>query len=155
MKLLKCSVLLFFLAYWALQALGKNLSPRFEYFPVFSWSLFTSVRNDVTSVAIEVTRVGKVEYDPARNYYQIPELSSHAARRTSSPFKAAWRLLGTPKTPEELEQLLNEFNAAYFDTPSEVAYQIVVENFDPLEKWKTGQVKSRSVILGNLLKEAE
>lgn len=155
LKSLRISVLAIFLIYSVVQAAGKNFSIKGEYFPFFSWSLFTEVRNEVTSITIEVTRIGDIEYSPPRNYYLLPDLSQDSARRTSSPYKAAWGLLEVLNDQQEFEKRLKSFNVSFFKVPEEVEYQIAAESYDPIEKWKTGAIKNRWIALGNLRKGPE
>lgn len=153
MRRLKTSVIVFFAAYLLVQAAGKLFAHQGEYFPVFSWSLFTDVRNERDAVSIEIIRIGDRTFDPAREYYKLPNISSYAAKRSPSPKKAAWSLVKARNDPVEFRNRLTRFNAQFFDVSEEVEYQIVGLNFDPIERWKTGKVNRRWIVLENLLKE--
>lgn len=155
MKRLKNSIIFFFTAYLIVQGTGKLFANQGEYFPVFSWSLFTDVRNERDAVIIEITRIGEQTFDPPRNYYELPSLSRYAAVRSPSPKKAAWPLVKIRSDPAEFQIRLERFNAAFFDVSEEVEYQIVGVNYNPILRWRTGEVNRRWIVVGNLIKEGQ
>ncbi|MEL6645787.1 MAG: hypothetical protein AAFQ79_17785 [Pseudomonadota bacterium] len=133
----------FFGAYFAVQLAGKNFAHKGEYFPVFSWSLFSIVKNDVHDVVVEVTRVGDEIYSPPRNYYSLGEIFPAAQRRDSGVLKAARFLTVSRSDPERFAEREQEFIASFFQVDEEVDFQIMVIRFDPLERWHTGHVTER------------
>lgn len=146
MKPLKKAAAYFFSAYLVLQWAGFAYAPKGEFFPVFSWSLFSVVKNDVRDIVVEVTKVGDREYSPAVNYYQLDEVFPAAKKRDSGLLKAARRLASTSPNSPAYEERENEFMASFFDIEQEVAFQLAVIRFDPLERWHSGNLVDRRLI---------
>ncbi|MEL6518389.1 MAG: hypothetical protein AAFQ39_11775 [Pseudomonadota bacterium] len=146
MTQLRTAALYFFCAYFCIQIAGKLYAPKGEYFPVFSWSLFSIVRDDVYDVLVEVERVGDTVYSPPQNYYELGEVFPAAQRRDSGVLKAARLLTDSRHLPEQFAEREQEFIASFFQVEESIDFRIVLIRFDPLERWHTGQVTEWRVV---------
>ena len=147
MQKLRILTFTFFIAYTAIQALGKVNASKFEYFPVFSWSLFSAVRNDIVSYSVEITSVDGKLLETPRNFYDMPELSPFAARKSSELYKSTLELIILRTDPTALAVRQDSFAQQFFQNARTVEYQVVLERFNPLVRLKTGEVTKRTVVL--------
>lgn len=146
MNRLRASAILFFAAYSVVQYAGMKYAPKAEYFPVFSWSLFSEVRKDVFQLRVEVTRLGETSYDPPVDYFDMPDVFPHAASRDSGLIKAARNLRNAADDPDAYGDLEAAFATSFFAVPERVDFQIVRIRFNPVEHWRTGAVSDRQVL---------
>lgn len=143
----KLAILIFFIAYSVVQCTGHYGSPNREFFPVFSWSLFTSVVNPRVDLKIEILRIGEVEFPEPINYFELSEYFDRAKGRSSSVLKSAHRVLRRYREdPAAAETDRRVFERAYLGDQRQVEYQFVVLTFDPVARWRTGAVIDRRVM---------
>lgn len=151
----KLMIFLFFIAYTVISFNGYLYSLRGEYFPVFSWSLFSEVRNPAEKVEVEIIRIGDTEFSEPVNYFDLPEYFSSAAARSTNVTKAALRLMQLHlKDPAGSEQMRRVFEENYLDGNGTVAYRLVLVRFDPLERFRSGAVIGHLVLAEFVTEEA-
>ena len=149
MARLRASALSLILIYAVFQYAGLQFSAKREYFPFFSWSLFTKVRKDVFRSTIEITRVGDTVYDPPVGYYDLPDVFPLAQERDSGLLKSVGNMSKAAERPDaadtyrEVEEALI---TTYFAIPEPVEFQIVRIRINPMRHWRTGEV-TESVVM--------
>ena len=156
MRPLRSSILVFFFAYTALQWAGKNYALKGEFFPVFSWSLFTTVEDDVVDIAVKVHQIGETKFDPPVDYYDLPQYFEYAAKRDTAVTKAASQLarVAEMNDHEAYKQREATFQSTFFDIREPVRFQLVLERFDPLDRWRSGTIL-KTVILSEHVKKQD
>lgn len=143
----KLAILIFFIAYSLVQCAGQYASSRGEFFPVFSWSLFTGAVNPRAELEIEILRIGETEFPEPVNYFDLDEYFERAKRRSSSVLKSAGRVLRRHhEDPAAAESDRRVFERAYLGDQALVEYQFVALTFDPVARWRTGEVIDRRVL---------
>ncbi len=146
MKPLRAAVLIFFAAYCVTQYAGKRLSPKGEFFPVFSWSLFSTVSEFHTDIGVEIARLGDQRFDPPVNYYEFPQTFPYAANRDTAVGKAAYQLAGLPRTEADFAAREIAFIQRFFPITDAVEFRIVALTYNPIERWRTGEIVERVVL---------
>lgn len=146
-KIKKITILMLFVTYAVVQCAGRVTSPRGEFFPVFSWSLFTSVVNPRWTLEIEVLRVGDTEFDQPVNFFELGEHFEFARRRSTDVRKSAMRVFSLSRQdPAVAESVRRTFEETYLSDKGPVEYQFVALTFDPLVRWRTGETIERHVV---------
>ncbi|MDU8913933.1 hypothetical protein [Aestuariicoccus sp. MJ-SS9] len=145
-EILKSLILIFFVSYAILQYAGRVYSPRGEYFPVFSWALFTSVRKTPWELVIEVAQIGDRKFDPPALYFELPNIFPHARARDITATKMARQLWvaemrGLPSR-HDLEKVLKR---RYFKIDEPVVFHISAIRYDSLVRYKTGEILDRKI----------
>lgn len=142
----KFAILFFFIAYFLVQCAGTQ-TPRREYFPVFSWSLFSSVSNPWAALEIEILRVGETIFPEPVNYFELDQHFEPARRRSTDATKSAARMLWALKRdPSAAERAREAFEQTFLGGHDRVEYQLVGVRFDPLERWRSGALIERRVL---------
>lgn len=125
--------------------LGLSFFHR-EIFPVFSWSLFSTVAEKKAEFAVLVTGMdGKTLETPLefmesegtfpgagsiRAYYTIQNLGAATLRRRG----------------DDIERLRRVFEQNYLASEGrEVHYRLIFRSFDPVERWRGGSYTFRPV----------
>lgn len=112
---------LLFLVYLLVAALGMKFHERKEFFPVFSWSLFTYVWEHAWGYEVEITRIDDQVFDPPRNYFEFPHVFAFAAMRDNAVVKAASAFASVrEKTPGRDEDLRAALEDRYLAGPKRV-----------------------------------
>lgn len=151
----KFAILLFFIAYSVVQCAGAVHSPRGEYFPVFSWSLFSTVKDVRRSLEIEITRIGDTTLPEPVNFFELDEHFAAAERRTSTVIKSAVRFAKVYRAdPARGEAMRRVFEETYLSGPGRVDYQFVAVRYDPVRRWRSGEVIERDVLVRFSTEEA-
>lgn len=146
MKTIRSTAIVFFAAYCVVQYAGKVHAPKGEYFPVFSWSLFSSVRDTYTDFTVEISRIGDQSFDPPVNYYALPKMFPRAKNRDTAVGKAAFQLAGFPLSQAQFEARENAFIGTFFPVTEAVDFQIVAVTYNPIKRWRTGEIIDRRVL---------
>lgn len=131
---------IFYLLYFVIAFLGTSLS-KGEIFPIFSWSLFSHVTPIFHDYEVEISRVDDMIYNPPVNFFTLKNSFRHAGARNISILKAARAYhLAMLREPSRLAVLRSVIEGKYLGGVRRVDYQIVVVAYDPLQRWRTGEV---------------
>lgn len=129
----------FFSAYVGVAFAGYFFSPYREYYPVFSWSLFSQVPDLRTQLEVVVHRIGDREFDPPVPYERLGDEFPAARGRDSGPAKSVGRLgRALIAMPERVDAQRRVTEAWLFDNRSDVEYELRLVAFRPLERWRDG-----------------
>lgn len=127
---------LFFAGYAIVALIGDRYSERGEYFPVFSWSLFSRPSDRVGILEVLVHRIGDRGFDPPVRYSSLRS-EFGLAQSTDAP-KAVRRFVrGMNGPPEEAEARRRVVEARLFEGKP-VEYEIRRTLFRPLERYHEG-----------------
>ncbi|MBJ93724.1 MAG: hypothetical protein CMP23_04530 [Rickettsiales bacterium] len=148
---LKLLLLAFFCAYILAACCIKKFKEGNEIFPIFTWSLFSSIpARESQSYAVQIVEVDGRSFDPPLDFMMAKELLSGAG-----DINAHYLILRLGKAIDqdgqsEARELRRLFESNYLDgSHAQLKYQVIVNRFNPVEKWKTGRVETA------LLKEYE
>ncbi|MEO0957404.1 MAG: hypothetical protein AAFY66_02890 [Pseudomonadota bacterium] len=137
-----------FASYTVVGASGKYLSSKGEFFPVFSWSLFTEVRNPRWITALEIVQVGEEAYDPPVGFYHLPEHFPDARRKTIRPMKLANRIRrSVERDYDDAEELIAHMEKHYLNIGVPVRWQVSSYHVDLIEYHRTGEIAARRQIM--------
>lgn len=151
----KLTIFLFFIAYSVISFNGYLYSLRGEYFPIFSWSLFSEVQSPAEKVEVEIMRIGDTEFAEPVNYFDLPEYFRGAAARSTNVTKAALRLMQLHlRDPAGSGPMRRVFEQNYLDGNGTVAYRLVLVRFEPLERFRSGAIIGRQVLAEFVTEEA-
>lgn len=146
-RIKKFIILFFFLSYSVVQCAGQFGTTRGEYFPVFSWSLFSGVQNPTWALEVEVTRIGEIELAEPTNFFHLGEHFPDAKQRTSGLLKSVGRFYRLSHLePEAARDMKRSIEQTYFPGHQRVEYQIVAVTFDPIKRWRTGEIQERTIV---------
>ena len=134
-------LVLFFAAYAVVAVAGDRYAPRGEFYPVFSWSLFTYVPDVRGDTEVVVHRVGDRVFDPPVPYTALKDDFAAAGGRAVDAYKAARGLVDSSYTePEGFDARRRMMEKVLFDGRTDVEYEIRMIAFRPLERWRDGAV---------------
>ena len=114
---------------------------RTEFYPFFSWSLFSythSIRNDV---AILVRKIDGNTLAKPTSYYNLPARFTHfpggkvRMRKMLSDIYAA----NVNQDRAHQNRLIRKYENIYFRSANSVEYQFSVIRYEPIERLKTGK----------------
>ena len=135
---------IFYLLYFIIAVLGSGLSIRGEYFPVFSWALFSHVSPTFRGYEVEISRVDDLIYNPPVNFFTLKNSFRSAGGRNISILKAVRAYhLAMQREPSRLAALRSVIEGNYLGGVRRVDYQIVIVEYDPLQRWRTGEIISK------------
>lgn len=127
---------LFFFGYAAIALLGDRYSERGEFFPVFSWSLFSHATEYFLLLEVMVHRVGDREFDPPVRYSSLD--SEFRLAHSSDVGKTLHRyVMGLNGPEEEVRARRRVVEALLFDGKP-VEYELRRTLFKPLERYEKG-----------------
>jgi hypothetical protein len=144
---LKITMAVFVVAYVVIAYAGGSTERR-QYFPVFNWSLFSSVESRPSVVELHVKRIGDQSFNPPVNYFELGSYFATARSRSPELPKNAGLLAAAAERGDtkRVEQLRRMIELQDLSGQGTVEYQLVRVEFDPIERWKTGR-NLREVIL--------
>lgn len=122
---------------------GDWFSVRKEYFPVFSWSLFSKVPERRFTFELYIHRVGDNVFSEPVIFYELGE-HFPSARRRKPEISKAMKNLGRALKDDlaSLETRRAVFEGLLLKHQKSVDYEIVRVVFRPLERWHSGQLDS-------------
>lgn len=139
----------FYLYYASIAVFGGIWSDKYEYFPFFNWSLFSYVSETRRLCELEVVSIDGRILDPPVNFYDLPQDFGAARAKDSTVLKllqkiANAKFAGNHQRFEELREVLDR---TYLSGHGDVVYRLVVVEYNPIERWRDGSVRS-TVTLG-------
>lgn len=140
------SVLLFvfFLAYAIVAVLGDYRSERGEYFPVFSWSLFSRSLDRLVLLEVMVHRLGDREFDPPVRYTSLKD--EFRLAQSTDAAKAVRRYVRGMNGPADEARARRRVVEARLFEGKPVDYDIRRTLFVPLERYHDGTVIDQLVL---------
>jgi hypothetical protein len=144
----------FFFSYFVIAVTGMLFADKREFFPVFSWSLFTNVTDVDAIYEIEISRVDDTVYDPPVSLFELKSEFDRARYNAASVPKTAaayHRALNRQQQAadgdrSETDRLQSVIDDQYLFGHERVEYAIVLVQHNPLERWQTGATIHRAVI---------
>lgn len=136
------------LAVYAIVAVaGSQLSRSGEWFPVFSWSLFSKVGALGYATRLEIVSIDGEPLDPPQFYRNLRDTFAKASDPSISLNKLLDRIaydhhIGAPNTGR-----LRELKNRYLAEADRIEWRIVRLITDPIEYYQTGAVAKRYVWL--------
>ncbi|MEM0987562.1 MAG: hypothetical protein AAGK00_01680 [Pseudomonadota bacterium] len=141
----KISLLLLFGLYVPIAIIGGARGG--EFFPVFNWSLFSSVRNPTVRLEIEVSRIGDELFNPPVNFFELPDHFPAAKERDVRLIKGSRGYLALKRDKHEhAEIFLDRLEQRYFAIGKPVTYRLVAVAYDPVERYHSGEVIGKETI---------
>lgn len=133
------ALMTFFVCYVVVAVAGSNFATRGEFFPVFSWSLFSRVENPKVDWRVLIHRIGQERFDPPKNFYALTDRFPLARNRSTDASKTT-RLFGYGIYHEldTVEETREVFEKRLFQDQPDVEYEMLLTRFDPLERWRHG-----------------
>lgn len=115
-----------------------------EIYPIFSWDLFSYVPNEVVDFGLRITKTGNTELEPPL-YFEaavdlLPDAQSIVAYTNIQALGAAIRA-GQP-----VELAADRVAALHLYPLLPVEYEIVQRRYAPLDRWRTGAVRSEELL---------
>ena len=145
-RLKQILIFVFFICYTFVGFGGYLYSPRGEYFPVFSWSLFSVVKTPWETVELEIIRIGDTEFAEPINYFDLHGYFRTSDDRSTAVRKAYYRLLKMYlEDAVEAERMRPGFESLYLSGHGPVTYQFVHLWYEPLARARSGEVLERKV----------
>lgn len=111
-----------------------------EIFPFFSWFLFALTPNPSAEYNFQIITYGEQTFSPPIIYNEakgiVPSPNSIKVPRLATTMAKALEENQT----DEYHTAKRVFESNYLDNQKSI-YQLIEINYDPLERWKTGEVK--------------
>jgi len=139
-----------FYLYYTIIAFFGVLSDKYEIFPVFNWSLFTYVTDVRNFCEIEVISIGDELLDAPTPYYSLPSKFAGARNRSPTVFKLLQKVCRAKRQgqAEKFAKLRAVLESNFLADQRDVHYRLVVNTYNPIDRWRDGTVIS-SEVLGN------
>ncbi|MFN8792566.1 MAG: hypothetical protein ACK5Y2_14015 [Bdellovibrionales bacterium] len=140
------SLILSSLAFGFLSDLQPETSFETKIYPFWSFRLFATYNKNTFIYKIYLTEVGGVKQDPpvdmAKYFQQINRL------RNFNPTRQIHRLAEMKKEVPHAEftRLFNEFLENFLLFSGSLRGYLVLEQYDPIERWHTGKILSSETI---------
>lgn len=141
---LKFGIAMLLVIYAVIAVAGDRFAPRREYFPFFSWSLFSDIPDRRSTFELYIHRVNQEAYDEPRNFYELPEYFRAARRRNSTiakSVKAVGRALA--RGEDQAEHLRAVLEDQLLAEQASIDYEITRVVFRPLDRWRHGELIRR------------
>lgn len=134
-------------AYSVIAVAGNLFAPRGEYFPFFSWSLFSEIPAKRSTFELYIIRVGDELFDEPRNFFDLSAYFEAAKRRSSTVSKATKRLgRALVWAPETIGAVRAVFEEQLVREHEQVEYVIARVAYRPLDRWRTGAFERFEVV---------
>lgn len=151
----KNATLAFFILYFLVAGAGHVYAPKREYFPVFSWSLFSTSPDELSDIEIDIVAVDDRRFEPPRDFFELPALFSAARQRSTNATKAARALADLVSDgSSDVAAAQASFERAYLGGHRHVEYRLVKRKFNPLRRYKTGEILEEEVVFQGVLGKA-
>lgn len=137
------------ICYCLIAFLGGGVSSNYELFPVFNWSLFSDVTDTRVLCEIEVLSIDGVELDSPTRFYDLRDEFEAARSRDVTVLKLLQRICGAKLARREdtFNDLRVVLESGYLRERSNVIYRLVLQTYNPIERWRDGSLIS-AVVLG-------
>ncbi|MEL6227380.1 MAG: hypothetical protein AAFR01_10250, partial [Pseudomonadota bacterium] len=129
-------------------AIGATVAQRTtrdkEFFPLFSWSLFTAVRDPLWITVLEVHQIGEQSFDPPIPFFELPEYFAAARNQDIN----AWKLSGQIATrifheKKPADDLMGYMEQRYLNIGRTVGWQVSAYRVDTLDYYHDRTIRER------------
>lgn len=114
--------------------------PSGEVFPLFSWTLFLRVPNQITEAGIEIVEVDGETFDPPRMYQEAGDRFRRARDITADKLVHSMARAHHQRDERRLGELRAVFEDRFLGGAPGVHYRLVERAYAPLERWHGGPV---------------
>lgn len=142
----RVAITLMLSAYVLVAVAGNILTRDAEFYPVFSWSLFSNVSDLRATVELEIVAMEGEPLPEPKTYYEMKHLFRQAARSNIDVTKSLWQLGDLIANGEETQELASAIHRKYLSEAEIVSWRLVRVLFDPIERYRTGAILSRDVV---------
>ena len=122
-------------------ALVRFARPSGEVFPLFSWTLFLSVPNEVTEAGIEILEVDGEVLDPPRMYQEARDRFRRAGDITVDKLVHGMARAHHQREEGRLSELRSVLEDRFLDG-ERVRYRLIERVSAPLERWRGAEVRN-------------
>jgi len=139
---LKIIAVTFLLTYFSIGMNNEYVDPKIyrtgiEWYPVFSWDLFSWVPNERSEYHMEIIQIGGITYNPPLAFRDTEEmfidLGTSPTEYTPTIFKLGEAIIrDTSKIAEHSDYLASVFAGQRY------RYRIYAVTFNPVDYWKHG-----------------
>lgn len=138
LRILRRRLVLIVVIYFFAGSISQKMIPGVdEIFPFFGWSLFSQVPNVDRRYEVLISAHGSRKIEPPLAYLKADSAlvkgNKHIGRKLIQQLGGALER-GESGEAMRLKRLLERNYLR-----ENVRYEVVIENYDPLEKWRTGQ----------------
>ena len=138
------NILALLLGFYFLIGIALGFSgKRQEIFPIFSWFLFDKVPNTVTRYNIMIHQYQGKDFNPA---ITLSQGSSFIVGNQEIKARVLIQQLGKAHArgdKNEFSRLRNILETNFFKETTK--YELILETYQPIQRWKTGEVKRQSI----------
>ncbi len=133
----------FFLVFYLIGGLLSSLTPKHEVFPVYCWFLFPLTPNPEIKFALLLHQVGGKTLDSPQYYEKASAIVDDP--HSISVYKIVQQLgkAENRNNTSEIERLRLILEKNYI--PLSSRYELVAVTYDPVDRWKTGNMLEKSV----------
>ena len=135
------------IAYLVLAVAGNQLSRDGEWFPVFSWSLFSEVYAHGWATRLEIIAIDGQPLDPPAYYRTLSAVFPNADKAPVSFNKLLSNIAHDHNAGAPNEDRLRKLKDTYLAQSDSVEWRIVRLVTDPIEHYKTGAIATRYIWL--------
>jgi hypothetical protein len=118
-------------------------APGFEVFPFFCWFLFPVAPNTVERYALVVEAWGGMPVTPPTTFQALDVVEDPHAMDAWTSIQALGRAVEAGDA-DRVARLRRRLEMNYLPAPSR--YRLVRRTFDPLERWRTGRIRSEQIL---------
>lgn len=126
---------------------GSQLSRDGEWFPVFSWSLFSEVYAHGWATRLEIVAVDGKRLDRPDYYRNLSALFPNADKAPVSLNKLLSKIAYDHNVGASNQDRLHKLRDTYLSQLDSVEWRIVRLVTDPIEHYKTGAIETRYIWL--------
>ncbi len=147
-RILLFTIPAFYLLYALVAHHGSLTSPNAEHFPVFNWSLFSPVGDERILVEVEITALdGKSLPQPTR-FFDLPGRFNAAKRRDIRMLKLVYKAYRKLASGDEggFQDYRRVLESVYLADRDMVAYRLVINRFNPIDRYRNGTILSTQVV---------
>lgn len=114
-----------------------------EVFPVFSWSLFSTVAERETDFAIQVLGIDGEALEPPVDFMTSKDMFAGAGDIRAYYTIQNLGIASLRRRGDDIQRIRATFEQTYLGMPgSSVEYAVLMRVFDPVERWQEGRIES-------------
>ncbi len=138
----------FYLLYTLIAHHGALTSPNAEHFPVFNWALFSIVSDEISLVDVEITALDGKSLPQPTLFFDLPGHFNAAKWRDVTILKLVYKAYRKLARGDEdaFQDYRRVLESVYLADHDLVAYRLVLNRFNPIERYRNGTVLSTQVV---------
>lgn len=147
-RILLFTIPAFYLLYALIAHHGGLTSPRGEHFPVFNWSLFSYVSDERYLVEVEIVALDGMSLPQPTRFFDLPGQFNAAKKRDIMMVKLVQKSYRELAIGDEgaFQNIRRVLESVYLADHDMVAYRLVLNQFDPIERYRNGTIRSTQVL---------